>query len=80
MARTSWSIAVAGLALGGLAITGGTALGGPLGPLVVGYGVLLGVAALFALAGLAIRMRVWQRLGAERADVSMERLAGRRVF
>jgi hypothetical protein len=79
MARTAWSLAVAGLALGGLAITGGTVLGGPLGPLVIGYGVLVGIAALFALAGLAIRMRVWERPGAH-ADVSMESFAGRRVF
>jgi hypothetical protein len=80
MARRSWSLAVAGLALGGLAIAGGTVIGGELGPLTAGYGFLIGLAALYALAGLAIRARFWRRLPTPRAAQPMERLAGRRVF
>ena len=67
-----WSMAVAGLAFGSLAMLGGTAVGGELGPLVVGYGLLM---------ALAVRERVWQRLSAPRLESPAgDRLAGRRVF
>ncbi|MGH2417226.1 MAG: hypothetical protein ACRDFY_02735 [Candidatus Limnocylindria bacterium] len=74
-------MAIAGLGLGSLAMVGGTAVGGSIGPLAVGYGLLVALAALYLVAGLAIRERVWHRLstpsvGRPHAD----RLAGRRIF
>lgn len=74
-------MAVAGLAFGSVAMVGGTAVGGELGPLVVGYGLLMALAALYLVAGLAIRERVWERLSAPRIErPASDRLAGRRVF
>ena len=76
-----WSMAVAGLALGSLAMVGGTAIGGEIGPLAVGYGLLLALSALYLVGGLAIRDRVWRRLPPSTLDrPSADRLAGRRVF
>jgi len=74
-------MASAGLGLGSLAMVGGTAIGGDVGPLAVAYGLLVALAALYLVAGLAIRERVWRRLsdaaiGRPKAD----RVAGRRVF
>jgi hypothetical protein len=81
MRHTLWSLALAGLGFGSLAMVGGTAIGGDVGPLAVGYGLLVVVAALYMVAGLAIRERVWQRLTrAERQMPTVDRLAGRRVF
>ena len=81
MRHTLWSLALAGLGFGSLAMVGGTAIGGDLGPLAVGYGLLVVVAALYMVAGLAIRQRVWQRFArTERQMPSIDRLAGRRVF
>ena len=81
MGQTLWSFAIAGLGIGSLAMVGGTAIGGEIGPLAVGYGLLVALAALYLVAGLAIRERVWRRfsaasLGRPKAD----NLAGRRVF
>ena len=74
-------MAVGGLAFGSLAMVGGTAVGGELGPLVVGYGLLMALAALYLVAGLAIRERVWERMSAPRIErPASDRLAGRRVF
>ncbi len=64
MHHTLWSLAIAGLGLGSLAMVGGTAIGGELGPLAIGYGLLVALAALYLVAGLAIRERVWQRVSA----------------
>ena len=75
------SISIVGLAMGSLAMVGGTAIGGDVGPLAVGYGLLIALAALYMVIGLAIRERLWQRVGthgSERLDA--DRLAGRRVF
>lgn len=81
MRHTLWSLALAGLGFGSLAMVGGTAIGGDVGPLAVGYGLLVVVAALYMVAGLAIRERVWQRFTrAERQMPTVDRLAGRRVF
>jgi hypothetical protein len=81
MRRSLWSVAVAGLALGSLAMVGGTAIGGQVGPLAAGYGLLVALAALYMVAGLAIRERVWHRLSTTRIDQPhSDRLAGRRVF
>ena len=81
MQHTLWSLALAGLGFGSLAMVGGTAIGGDLGPLAVGYGLLVVVAALYMVAGLAIRERVWQRFTRlERQTPTVDRLAGRRVF
>ena len=75
-----WSLALAGLALGSLAMVGGSAIGGDAGSLASGYGLLIAMAALYAVAGLAIRERVWRRLSATTERPATDRLAGRRVF
>jgi len=81
MRRTLWSFAITALALASLAMVGGTAVGGELGPLVVAYGVLVALAALYLVAGLAIRERVWGRLSASSKErPNPDRLAGRRIF
>jgi len=81
MRHRLWSIAVAALGLGSLAMVGGTALGGDAGPLAVAYGLLVAVAALYMVAGLAIRERVWRRLATPTISrPNPHRVAGRRVF
>jgi len=77
-----WSFAIVGLALGSLGMVGGTIVGGEFGPMVVGYGLLTALSALYLAAGLAIRERVWVRRAAaqERTGTGADRLAGRRVF
>lgn len=80
MRQSLWSISVFGLAVGGLAVVGGTAIGGEIGPLAAGYGVLVTLAALYALAGLAIRERVWRRLARVRGASRIETVASHRVF
>lgn len=82
MGRSLWSVALAGLGFGSLAMVGGTAIGGELGPLAVGYGILVLLAALYLVVGLAVRDRVWRRVASrERQDhLPIDRLAGRRVF
>ena len=76
-----WSMAIAGLALGSLGMVGGTAVGGQLGPMIVGYGLLIALTALYLVAGLAIRQRLWRRMSrAVAAGQHADRLAGRRVF
>ena len=81
MRHTLWSLALAGLGFGSLAMVGGTAIGGTLGPLAVGYGLLVVGAALYMVAGLALRERVSHRFtGTERQMPTVDRLAGRRVF
>jgi len=78
-----WSIAGAGLGFGSLAIVGGTAIGDGVGPLAVGYGILVVLAAVYLIAGLAVRDRIG-RPSASRHDAdptpSIDRLAGHRVF
>lgn len=81
MRRPLWSLAIAGLALGSLGMVGGAAIGGELGPLAVGYSLLIALTALYLVAGLAIRERAWRRLARPMpATPSADRLAGRRVF
>jgi len=81
MQHTLWSLAIVGLGIGSLAMVGGTAVGGEIGPLAVGYGLLVALAALYLVAGLAIRERVWRRLAAPAGKApAADRLAGRRVF
>ena len=76
-----WSMAVAGLALGSLGMVGGTVVGGELGPMAVGYSLLIALSALYLVAALAIRERVWQRLSRPvNTSAHPDRLAGRRVF
>ncbi len=74
-------MAVAGLALGSLGMVGGTVVGGELGPMAVGYSLLIALSALYLVAALGIRERVWQRLSRpESTSTHPDRLAGRRVF
>lgn len=81
MGQTLWSFAIAGLGIGSLAMVGGTAMGGEIGPLAVGYGLLIALAALYLVAGLAIRDRVWRRLSPSSvARPNPDHMAGRRVF
>jgi hypothetical protein len=79
--RSLWSVAVAVLAFGGLAIVGGTAIGGDVGPITAAYGFLMALCALYMLAGLAIRDRAWRRLSRPMPTTNRtDRLAGRRIF
>ena len=83
MRRVMWSIALAGLGFGSLTMVGGTAIGEGVGALAVGYGVLVVLAALYMIVGLAIRDRIARRSSAQRASEaapSIDRLAGHRVF
>ena len=81
MRQSLWSVALAGLGLGSLSMVGGTAIGGDVGPLAIGYGLLVVLAALYMIAGLAIRERVWRRVSrATTVTPTVDRLAGRRVF
>ena len=78
---TFWSMAIAGLALGTLGMLGGTAVGGELRSMIVGYAVIVALCALYVLAGLAIRDRTLQRMSRPMPPTAQpERLAGRRVF
>jgi hypothetical protein len=80
MRRSLWQIPVAGLAVATLAFVGGTAIGGDLGPLAAGYGLLVGLAALYALAGIAVRERVWRRLPRLRGSSAPKTVASHRMF
>ena len=79
MTRSPWSMAIVGLAIGSLALAGGTVIGGEIGPLTAGYGVLIGLAALYAVIGLTIRDRAWRRLWRLRTS-RVETVASHRVF
>lgn len=79
MRRASWSISIVSLVVASLAIAGGTAFGGPFGPLTVGYGILIGLASIYALVGLAIRGRIWRRVSRIGRD-GVETVAAHRVF
>jgi len=79
--RGLWTVGFAGLAFGVVSMFGGTAAGSGIGNLVVGYGVLVVLASLYMLAGLAIRDRVWHRMRRPAVEqVQPVDLAGRRVF
>lgn len=81
MRKSPWSIVIAALALGGLVAVGGTAIGGDIGLDAAASGVLTLTAALYAVAALAIRQRVWRRLAVRaRTGTHASRIAGRRVF
>ncbi|HSI99952.1 MAG TPA: hypothetical protein VLA59_06160 [Patescibacteria group bacterium] len=83
MRRVMWSSALAGLGFGSLTMVGGTAIGDGVGALAVGYGVLVVLAALYMIVGLAIRDRIGRRASAQRDSEtapSIDRLAGHRVF
>ena len=78
--QSMWAMAIAGLALGSLGMVGGTVVGGQIGPMVIGYGLIVALCALYLVAGLAIRERVWRRLSPPVNGPKADRLAGRRVF
>jgi 4-hydroxybenzoate polyprenyltransferase len=80
MRRSPWSVTIVSLAVGSLALVGGTAIGGDIGPLTVGYGVLVVLAVLYAVAVLAIRDRVWRRLPRSGGTTRTQTLAGHRLF
>lgn len=81
MRSTLWSAGLAALALGSVAMVGGTALDGTFGPLIAGYGLLVALAALYLVVGLFIRDRVRRRTHSGHGQrPSSDRLAGRRVF
>lgn len=81
MRRSLWSVAVAVLAFGALAMVGGTAIGGHLAPVGV-YGTLLTLCGLYMVAGLAIRDRTWKRGRSLKQPPQplTDRMAGRRIF
>jgi hypothetical protein len=79
--RGLWTVAFAGLAFGAVSMFGGSAAGGGLGRLVLGYGLLVLLASIYLAAGLAIRDRIWRRLHRPAVDrVRPVDLAGRRIF
>lgn len=81
MSQRMWSIGLTGLGFGALAMAGGTVIRGDVGPLMAGYGFLVVLAALYLVVGLAIRERVWRRIGRPGAQMPRAgRLASRRVF
>ena len=81
MRQSLWALAIVGLGFGTLSMVGGTAIGGELGPLAIGYGLLISLAGLYLVAGLAIRERVWQRLTRPRTRLPhADRLGSQRVF
>lgn len=84
MRRALWSMAIAGVGFGCLAMVGGTAIGaGGVGSLAVGYGLLVLLSAMYLLAGLAVRDRITRRTSAQAAmpeAPTIDRLAGHRVF
>ncbi len=81
MRQHLWSAALIGLALGSLGMVGGTVVGGELGPMVVGYGLLIALSALYLVTGLALRGRGWRRWSRQMDSATrVDRLAGRRVF
>jgi hypothetical protein len=81
MRHTLWSVAVAGLTLGNIAMLGGTAIGGEIGPMAAGYGLLIALSALYLVAGLAIRERAWRRLSKLTLERPVpDRMAARRIF
>ena len=81
MRHRLYFVAVAALALGSVAIAGGAAIGGELGPMAAGYGLLITLSALYLAAGLAIRERAWRKLSTTSLRrPEPHRLAGRRVF
>lgn len=81
MRHTFWSMAITGLGLGGLSMVGGTAIGGDIGPLAVGYGLLIALSALYLVVGLSIRERVWRGFTATKMGrPNPDHVAGRRVF
>jgi 4-hydroxybenzoate polyprenyltransferase len=80
MRRSPWSVTVISLALGSLALVGGTAVGGDFGPVAAGYGALVVLAALYAITGLAIRDRIWRRLPRAGESSSARIVAGHHLF
>jgi hypothetical protein len=81
MRHRLWSFAIAGLALGNVAMLGGTAIGGQIGPVAAGYGLLVALGALYLVAGLAIRERAWRQLSRQTRERPVaNRLAGRHIF
>lgn len=80
MRQSLWPVAFGGLGLGGLTMLGGTVLGGNLGSVAAGYGFLIALAALYMVAGLAVRERAWRRFSRPLPTANPDRLAGRRVF
>ena len=78
LARAMWS----GLTLGLLGVLGSTVLPHGLSGMALGYGVLIILSAVYLGIGLAIRARVWRRLGVSRPPRAPVpgKLQGRRVF
>ena len=79
--RGLWIIGFVALAFGAVSMFGGATAGTGIGSLVLGYGMLVSLASLYMLAGLAIRDRIWRRVQRPTVDsVQPVDLAGRRVF
>jgi hypothetical protein len=81
MRQSPWSISFGALAIGALVAVGGTSVGGDIGLDAAASAILALTAALYVLAALAIRQRVWRRLAVPaRTGPKAARVAGRRVF
>ena len=68
------------MAVASLAVVGGTTIGGELSPLTVGYGLLVGFAALYAIVGLVLRQGGWRRMTRVNRESGAETVAAHRVF
>jgi hypothetical protein len=67
--------------MGGLAMVGGTAVGGQAGPIAAAYGVLFTLCALYMIAGLTLRDRVRRRSSSSEATTTETRhLGSLRIF
>ncbi len=81
MKGSLWSLAVAVLVLGGLAMVGGTAVGGQAGAIGAAYGMLFALCALYMVAGLALRDRVRRRSrSTDTTAAETRQLGGLRIF
>lgn len=80
MGRSLWSLALVILALGGLGMVGGTAIGGAAGPLTAMSGVLMTLCALYLIAGLALRDRIRRHTTAAAPPVETSQFGGVRIF
>ena len=81
MRQSLWSMALAGLGLGSLAMVGSPIVGGTFGPLTLGYGVLVAFSAICLFISLLTRQRVLTALFRRAPSTTQtDRVAGLRVF
>ena len=72
----AWAAITGGIGL----MVAGSLIATEVGSLMVGYGLLVGLAGAYLGAGLAIRERVRRARAGRRAPARVQSLLGRRVF